>query len=82
MVREFSDDNMEPTLTARYDYGLEASRKIAGLTDEEVKDLLKGLCQLGQDNPLKADLYPFQEGSKTDVDIIDYDPQDPDQHHV
>eukprot|EP01125_Pyxidicula_operculata_P021858 TRINITY_DN8706_c0_g1_i1.p1 TRINITY_DN8706_c0_g1~~TRINITY_DN8706_c0_g1_i1.p1 ORF type:complete len:134 (+),score=34.58 TRINITY_DN8706_c0_g1_i1:23-424(+) len=73
--------DVSPRIIARYDYGGEAHRELANLSEEEIKLQLKELVELGA-VALKADVYPWQESVPKDEDVIPYDPQDPTMHHV
>jgi len=80
-VRPYTNELQTPTLIARFDYGAEHSRDLTNMTEEEVKEQLKFLNELGG-HAIKADLYSWQESSKGDVDVVDYDPNEFEFHHV
>jgi len=71
----------KPELFARYDYGGFARRDLTDLNETEIMEKLRELQELGN-IALKADIYPWQESSKQDKDVIDYDKTDPNQHHL
>lgn len=51
------------------------------MSQEEIKEQLRELVEIGE-VALKANLYPWQEGSPKDIDCVDYNPRDFSQHHV
>jgi len=79
LVRHGTD--IEPQLVAVYDYGGEANRDISYMNEAEVKEKMRELVEIGE-VALKANLYPWQQSSPTDEDVVDYDRHDPHQHHV
>lgn len=79
LVRTYDDST--PQLVARYDYGGIANRDLSNLNEDDIMEKLRELQEIGA-VALKADVYPWQEGSLQDKDIIDYNKNDPTQHHL
>jgi len=73
-------DDVEPKIFARYDYGGVAHRSLTNLSAEECLGKLKELQQIGT-VAIKADIYRWQESVPKDIDIVDYDRNDPSMHH-
>jgi len=79
LIREIEES--DPMLVARYDYAGESTRELADLSEAEVKEKLRELYEIGT-VALKANLYPCQESVPQDLDIVNYDPYNPDMHHL